>query len=175
MDVSGSWIEMVRAVRNIGRPGVASEAISAVDTALWDLKAKLLDLPLVSLLGRVRNSIAIYGSGGFTSYTIEQLQEQMMDWVGQGIGRIKMKVGRHPDGDAARVGTVREVVGPAVDLYVDASGAYSRKQALAMADMFSYYGVSWFEEPVPSDDLEGLHLIRIGLRRDGDSGRRVRI
>jgi L-alanine-DL-glutamate epimerase-like enolase superfamily enzyme len=160
MDVPGAWAAMAHAIRNIGRPGVSSMAISAVDSCLWDLKARLLDLPLVKLLGAVRDEAAIYGSGGFTSYSVSQLQRQLDGWADQGIHSVKMKIGTHPEDDLARVRAAREAVGPQTNLFVDANGAYSRKQALAQADHFADQGVTWFEEPVSSDDLEGLHLIR---------------
>ncbi len=160
-DVPGCWLAMVAAVRNLGRDGIAAMAISAVDAALWDLKARLLNVPLVSLLGAVRESAPIYGSGGFTSYSREQLQKQLGDWVAQGIPRVKMKVGRNPAQDPRRVAEAREAIGPRAKLFVDANGAYSRKQALALAQTFAHdYGVTWFEEPVSSDDLVGLRLIR---------------
>ena len=160
LDVAGSHVAMMQAVRNLGRPGVASTAVSAVDVALWDLKARLLDLPLVSLLGAARAGIALYGSGGFTSYSIARLQEQLHAWVASGIRDVKMKIGRHPDQDPERVAQARQAVGDAAGLYVDANGAYDRKQALALAARFAEQGVSWFEEPVSSDDLEGLRLLR---------------
>jgi L-alanine-DL-glutamate epimerase-like enolase superfamily enzyme len=159
MDVPGCWNTMVRRIRNLGRPGISSMAISAVDTALWDLKARLLRLPLVKLLGAVRRSVPIYGSGGFTSYSIKQLQRQLGGWVQQGIPRVKMKIGRDALADRERVRAVRKVIGFA-ELFVDANGAYSRKQALRQAEEFVESGVTWFEEPVSSDDLEGLHLLR---------------
>lgn len=151
---------MIARVRNLGRPGICSMAISAVDNALWDLKAKLFDLPLVSLLGLVRTSVPVYGSGGFTCYSVEALQEQLADWTGSGITRVKMKVGSEPGHDVSRVAAARDAIGLNNELFVDANGAYSRKQALAMAQAFADAGVSWFEEPVSSDDLEGLRLIR---------------
>jgi len=160
LDVPGCWEVMVHAIRNLGRPGIASMAISAVDVALWDLKGRLLDVALVTLLGAVRDAAPVYGSGGFTSYSLDQLQAQLGGWVEQGIPRVKMKIGTHPADDLGRVRAAREAIGPAAQLYVDANGAYSRKQALAQAEAFSEYGVVWFEEPVSSDDLEGLHLIR---------------
>ncbi|HLL78325.1 MAG TPA: enolase C-terminal domain-like protein [Ktedonobacteraceae bacterium] len=161
MNVPACWLAMVEVIRNLGRPGIASMAIAAVDSALWDLKARLLDLPLVTLLGAVRESAAVYGSGGFTSYSREQLQEQLGGWVAQGIPRVKMKIGTHPDADPQRVAQAREAIGPDTELFVDANGAYSRKEALAFASIFAAeYGVTWFEEPVSSDDLEGLRLIR---------------
>jgi L-alanine-DL-glutamate epimerase-like enolase superfamily enzyme len=155
--VTGCWQEMVEAIRNLGRPGISSMAISAVDAALWDLKARLLDLPLVSLLGA---GAAIYGSGGFTSYSREQLQGQLSGWVERGIPRVKMKIGRDAHADIARVHQAREAIGRDTALFVDANGAYTRKEALGMATFFEEEGVTWFEEPVSSDDLEGLHLIR---------------
>ncbi|MGI8550940.1 MAG: enolase C-terminal domain-like protein [Dehalococcoidia bacterium] len=160
MAVPGSWSAMVHAVRNLGRPGICSMAIAAVDNALWDLKARLLDLPLVTLLGAVREQAQLYGSGGFTSYSIEQLQRQLGDWAAAGISKVKMKIGTHPSDDLARVRAAREAIGPQTQLFVDANGAYSRKQALAQAQAFSELGVIWFEEPVSSDDLDGLHLLR---------------
>ena len=161
MNVPECWLAMVKSIRNLGRPGIASMAIAAVDAALWDLKARLLDVALVTLLGATRESAPIYGSGGFTSYSKEQLQQQFGNWVASGIPRVKMKVGTHPEDDPRRVSEAREAIGPDTELFVDANGAYSRKDALALADIFAAeYGVTWFEEPVSSDDLEGLHLIR---------------
>lgn len=154
------WVDMVRCVRNLGRPGIASHAISVLDIALWDLKASLLEIPLCTLLGQFRNSIPVYGSGGFTSYSVERLQDQLAAWVKLGIRMVKMKVGTNPKDDPIRVRAAREAIGPHVGLFVDANGAYDRKQALVMANLFSEQGVSWFEEPVSSDDLEGLKLIR---------------
>ena len=154
------WNQMARRIRNLGRPGIASMAISAVDVALWDLKAHLLNLPLATLLGAVRDSVSIYGSGGFTSYSDEQLRNQFGGWVEQGISRVKMKIGRDANADLHRVAVARDTIGPSAELFVDANGAYSRKQALAQAEKFADSGVSWFEEPVSSDDLEGLRLLR---------------
>jgi len=158
--VPAAWAAMLSRVRNLGRPGLASAAISAVDVALWDLKARLLGLPLCDLLGRVRDGVPVYGSGGFTSYDDERLAAQLGAWVEAGIDRVKMKVGRDPDADVARVRRAREAIGPDAELFVDANGAYHRKQAVAFAHDFADQGVTWFEEPVSSDDLDGLRLIR---------------
>lgn len=160
MNVGGAWQAMVDSIRNIGRPGIASMAISAVDNALWDLKARLLDLPLVTLLGAVRESLPIYGSGGFTSYSNKQLQQQLAGWVEHGIPRVKMKIGRDPAADVDRVEAARQAIDVNAELFVDANGGYSRKQALALAYNFREFDVTWFEEPVSSDDLEGLRLLR---------------
>ncbi|MBP2370151.1 enolase C-terminal domain-like protein [Pseudonocardia parietis] len=155
-----SWDAMARAVRNLGKPGLVAEAISAVDIALWDLHARLADLPLVLALGALRAETPIYGSGGFTSYTEAELSHRLADWVEGGIGRVKMKVGRDPAADPRRVRAARAAVGEDTGLYVDANGAYTRKQALDRAFRFAEQGVSWLEEPVSSDDTAGLRLLR---------------
>ncbi|HEX4467121.1 MAG TPA: enolase C-terminal domain-like protein, partial [Solirubrobacteraceae bacterium] len=156
-----AWERMRRIVRNVGYPGLVASAISAVDIALWDLKARLLDIALSVLLGRVRERVPVYGSGGFTSYSDEQLQRQLREWSDLGIGAVKIKVGSEPERDRHRVRCARTAIGEQARLMVDANGAYSRKQALALAETFHEdAGVSWFEEPVSSDDLEGLALLR---------------
>jgi L-alanine-DL-glutamate epimerase-like enolase superfamily enzyme len=148
------------AIRNEGNRGMAYMALSAVDNALWDLKAKMLELPLCRLIGMVRTEAQVYGSGGFTSYPDDRLAEQLGSWADQGFTHVKMKVGREPGKDAARVKTARSAIGRETRLYVDANGAYTVRQALAMADVFRGFGVDWFEEPVSSDDLRGLKFIR---------------
>jgi L-alanine-DL-glutamate epimerase-like enolase superfamily enzyme len=161
MAPQAAWEAMVEQTRNLGRPGIASMAIAAVDLALWDLKARALGLPLCKLLGMARDRVPVYGSGGFTAYSLARLAEQLGGWVEQGIPRVKMKVGSSPDEDPRRVMRAREAIGPEAELFVDANGAYSRKQALELAERFgAQAGVSWFEEPVSSDDLDGLRLLR---------------
>jgi L-alanine-DL-glutamate epimerase-like enolase superfamily enzyme len=160
MNIPAAWGAMVAAVRNLGLPGIAATAISAVDIALWDLKARLLDVPLVTLLGAARESVTIYGSGGFTSFDVNELQEQLTGWVDDGIDKVKIKVGRSPRDDGERVRAARAAIGADVALFVDANGAYAPKQALGFAEELAHHGVSWFEEPVASDDLEGMRLLR---------------
>jgi L-alanine-DL-glutamate epimerase-like enolase superfamily enzyme len=158
--VGAAWEAMGRACRNLGRPGVASMAIAAVDSALWDLKARLLGLPLATLLDAVRAEVPIYGSGGFTSYSDERLAEQLGGWAAQGIPRVKMKVGREPARDPERMRIARDAIGPETELFVDANGALTRKAALRFAERCIEHDVTWLEEPVSSDDLEGLRLLR---------------
>jgi L-alanine-DL-glutamate epimerase-like enolase superfamily enzyme len=160
ISISARWRDLRAAVRNYGQPGIASMAVSALDTALWDLKARLLDMPLVSLLGQVRETVPVYGSGGFTSYGDERLAAQFDGWRSEGLARMKMKVGREPARDLHRVEVAREAVGRDVAIFVDANGAYDRKQALNLAEQFAHLGVTWFEEPVSSADLVGLRLLR---------------
>jgi L-alanine-DL-glutamate epimerase-like enolase superfamily enzyme len=153
------WAQMHHAIRNLGRPGVVAEAIAAVDIALWDLRSRLLDVPLVVSLGAVHDATPIYGSGGFTSYDNDTLQAQLSGWVEAGIPRVKMKVGRDPAAEPSRLDAARSAIGTDTELFVDANGAYNRKQALLWAERFADYDVRWFEEPVTSDDLEGLHQL----------------
>jgi L-alanine-DL-glutamate epimerase-like enolase superfamily enzyme len=161
MDVRAAWLRMTAQVRNAGQPGIGFCAVSAVDQALWDLRARLLDVPLVVLLGAAHEDVPIYGSGGFCSYSTERLCEQLGGWAEDGIPRVKMKVGREPERDPVRLDAAREAIGNDVELYVDANGAFARKEALAWAQRYSEsWEVTWFEEPVSSDDLEGLRLIR---------------
>lgn len=151
---------MSQRARNNGNYGIAAMAISAVDNALWDLKAKILNVPLVSLFGKVREDFWIYGSGGFTSYSIEKLQKQLGGWAAEGIKQVKMKIGREPKKDVERVEKARDAIGKDCELFVDANGAYNAKQALELSNKFAALNVTWFEEPVPASDLKGLHFIR---------------
>jgi len=154
------WTKMQMAVRNLGNRGIAAMAISAIDVALWDLRAKLLNVSLLQLLGAARQSIPAYGSGGFTSYDDAQLQTQLAGWAERGFRYVKMKIGTHPKDDPRRVRIARKAIGDAVDLFVDANGAYTVKQAIHLAQIFHESNVTWFEEPVSSDDLSGLHFVR---------------
>jgi L-alanine-DL-glutamate epimerase-like enolase superfamily enzyme len=150
---------MRRQVRNMGASGIAATAISAVDVALWDLKARLLDLPLACLLGLRRSAVPVYGSGGFTNYDNARLRDQLAGWVGHGCRWVKIKVGTDPDNDPNRIAAARDAIGDA-GLFIDANGALSRRQALDIAERGVDFGVRWFEEPVSSDDLPGLHWLR---------------
>lgn len=166
--VETAAIRMGQAVRNLGRSGIARCAVSAVDAALWDLKARLLGVSLADLLGSARAAIPVYGSGGFTCYAKQQLAAQAAEWTRAGIRMVKMKVGTRDD--LARVRDVRDAVGEGVRLFVDADGAYTAKQALAQAERFAAAGVSWFEEPVSSNDLDGLRFVRERAAMDVAAG-----
>ena len=124
------------------------------------LQPRLLDVSLARLLGRRREAIPVYGSGGFTSYSDAQLRDQLRGWAARGLGRVKIKIGSDPGADPARVAVARDAVGPDVELMVDGNGAWTPDEALAMAERLAPFGVRWFEEPVSSDDVAGLRRVR---------------
>jgi L-alanine-DL-glutamate epimerase-like enolase superfamily enzyme len=175
MDVPGAAERMNRAVRNLGHEGIAAMAISATDIALWDLKARMLDVPLAALIGQVRRDVPIYGSGGFVSYDDDHTREQLASWVRDNlISRVKIKIGEwwgsDERRDQARVALARDCIGPDAELYVDANGAYRTGQAVRVGGWLSSYGVTWFEEPVWSQDLAGLAEVRRRVEVDVAAG-----
>lgn len=175
LDIPRAWRAMIDEVRNAGRPGLASMAIAAVEIGLWDLKAKLLGLPLFRLLGAARDEVPVYASGGFTSMDDRDLERQLAGWTGDdGFPRVKMKVGvdrgADPGRDLDRVALARKAVGPDVELFVDANGAYARKQAIQVGRALAGEGVTWFEEPVSSDDLDGLREVRAAIEPEVAAG-----
>lgn len=157
---SATWAQMQRLIRNAGRPGVGAMAISAVDIALWDLKAKLLGVCLADALPRFHEAAPVYGSGGFTSYAPRQLRAQLEGWMEAELPRVKIKVGRDPGSDPQRLQLCRKAIGEEVELMVDANGAFDPKQALARAGEYAAFGVAYFEEPVSSEDRAGLRFVR---------------
>jgi L-alanine-DL-glutamate epimerase-like enolase superfamily enzyme len=160
LDTGAAHARADAALRNIGRTGPGAMALSALDVALHDLKARVLGVPLWRMLGAVRDRVPIYGSGGFTSYDDEQLHDQLAGWVDEGIPRVKMKVGRDPGRDEHRLDVARAAVGDVTELMVDANGAYARRQAIEWAERYAARGVTWLEEPVSSDDTAGMALVR---------------
>ena len=176
-DVTGAWQAMHRACRNYGTRGLVMHALGAIDVALWDLKAKLCDRPLTDLFGRTRVAVPIYGSGGFTNLDADQLARQIEHWQQLGCSAMKIKIGQDWGGDLGRdlqrVGQLRDLAGSGVDLMVDANGAYTRGQARRIGTALADLGVVWFEEPVSSDDTEGLDDLRRALNCDVAAGEYV--
>ena len=175
LDVPAAAEAMARSLRNVGRAGVAAMALSAADIALWDLKARLLGLPLADLLGRAQPGVPIYGSGGFTTYDEQQTREQLTDWVERDrIPRVKIKIGESwgadEHRDLSRVKLARAVIGPGTELFVDANGGYRTGQAVRVARQMEEFGVTWFEEPVSSQDLAGLAEVRQKVAADVTAG-----
>jgi L-alanine-DL-glutamate epimerase-like enolase superfamily enzyme len=174
-DISRAHLRMRQATRNALTPGLASLALSAVDVALWDLKAKLLGVPLTRLLGTARPRVPLYGSGGFTSMTDHQLRDQLDRWlVADGMTAVKIKIGedrgRHLARDLRRIHLARKIVGPDVALMVDANGGYETKQALRVARQADAAEITWFEEPVSSDRLADLSMLRATMPAEVTAG-----
>ena len=158
---AAAYERMHAAIRQLGHAGVAAMALSAVDVALHDLRARLLGLPLADALGRVRDRVPAYGSGGFTDYDERQLREQVRGWMAQGFEQVKVKVGRDKRADPARLDVVREEIGERVELFVDGNGAYLPHEAVGWARRFADgHDARWFEEPVSSQDPSGLRHVR---------------
>ncbi|MCC5580054.1 mandelate racemase [Microtetraspora sp. AC03309] len=175
LDVPAAFEAMARQVRNIGRAGAAGYAMSAIETALWDLKARLLGVPLCALFGQASDGVRVYGSGGFTTYPHALLAEQLGGWVhDRGIPRVKIKIGEsrgtREERDLHRVRQARDAIGSYAELYVDANGAYTAKQAIRMARAMDEWDVRWFEEPVSSDDVRGMRRVRDAVRADVAAG-----
>jgi L-alanine-DL-glutamate epimerase-like enolase superfamily enzyme len=176
-DIAGAWAAMHRAGRNFGTRGLVMQALSALDIALWDLKARLTEQPLVALLGQCRDTVPIYGSGGFTTLDEDQLGEQVATWTTAGCTGMKIKIGQdwgtNIDRDLHRVQQLRALAGDQVQLMVDANGGYTIGQARRVGAALDDLGVVWFEEPVSSDDLDGLALLRGVLECDIAAGEYV--
>ncbi len=173
-DIDACWSAMVRGCRNLGTRGLVMQAVSAVDVALWDLKARVAGVCLAALLGSARDAVPVYGSGGFATLDEDQLREQVDGWLAAGCRAVKIKVaeswGTELDRDLRRVDALRDLVGGDVEVMVDANGGYNRGQARRMGAAYDDLGVRWFEEPVTSDDLTGLAAVRDAVRCDVAAG-----
>jgi L-alanine-DL-glutamate epimerase-like enolase superfamily enzyme len=176
-DVTAGWEQMHRAGRNFGTRGLWLQAMSAVDMAWWDLKARVLEVPLADLLGRCRDRVPVYGSGGFTTMDEEQLADQVAQWSSLGCRAMKIKIGEawgtRIDRDLARVRQLKFLSRDGVQLMVDANGAYTLGQARRVGAELDELGVVWFEEPVSSDDVIGLGRLRDELSCDVAAGEYV--
>jgi L-alanine-DL-glutamate epimerase-like enolase superfamily enzyme len=159
-DIPLIWENLLHQIRNNGEVGLTAMGISAIDHALWDLKAKCLDVSLCELLGRVRDHVPVYGSGGFTNYSDDQLRVQLSNWLELGISRFKIKVGRDIERDLDRVRKARQIIGDHAELFVDANGAYDFQTALKISHEFARSGVSWYEQPILPSDLEALEELK---------------
>src|SRR5690606_25288571 len=142
----------------IGRQGIASLAQSALDVALWDLKARAVDLPLYRLLGGFRDKVPAYNTdGGWLNHSKSDLVKEGVSLVEQGFSGIKIKVGKeHCAEDVERIKAVREAIGDSVKLMVDANMRWTASEAIARSRAFEPFDLFWFEEPIEADDV-GAH------------------
>ncbi|WP_026547248.1 L-talarate/galactarate dehydratase [Paenarthrobacter nicotinovorans] len=163
-DIGKIYTKLLWAGASVGRSGVATQALAAIDIALYDLKAKRAGLPLAKLLGSYRDSVQTYNtSGGFLNATLDEVKERATRSIDEGIGGIKIKVGL-PDSkeDLRRVAGVREHIGWDVPLMVDANQQWDRATALRMGRQLEEFNLVWIEEPLDAYDFEGhAHLAQV--------------
>ncbi|WP_458108028.1 mandelate racemase/muconate lactonizing enzyme family protein [Arthrobacter sp. R3-55] len=163
-DIGKIYTKLLWAGASVGRSGVATQALAAIDIALYDLKAKRAGLPLAKLLGSYRDSVQTYNtSGGFLNATLDEVKERATRSIDEGIGGIKIKVGL-PDSkeDLRRVAGVREHIGWDVPLMVDANQQWDRATALRMGRQLEEFNLIWIEEPLDAYDFEGhAHLAQV--------------
>ncbi len=166
METEALYEENFHYMRGVGRKGLAFCAYSAVDIALWDLKGKILGLPLYRLLGGNNNKVPIYASGGWTSYTTEELVSEAKDMVSRGYDKIKVKVGvdggRNLNEDLRRIQAVRDAVGPDISIMLDANNVWQAGTAVQFANRVKECDIMLFEEPVFADDIPGLARFKQG-------------
>ncbi len=156
-DIARLWTKLVWAGASVGRSGAATQALAAVDVALWDLKAKRAGLPLAKLLGAHRDSVRCYNtSGGFLHESVEQVKDNATRTLEAGVGGVKIKVGQ-PDWreDLRRVAAVRAHLGDDVPLMVDANQQWDRPTAMRVGQALEEFGLVWIEEPLDAYDAEG--------------------
>ncbi len=170
--VEAVWQDIWSAINPIGHKGVTISALSALDIACWDLVGKAADKPLHHLFGACRDHVKTYASGGlWLSYSIEELEHEAQSFIDQGFRAMKIRVGNiKADMDVERVAAVRKVVGPDIELMVDANQAFTAKQAIRLGRKLEEFGLVWFEEPVPAYDLTGHADVRAALDTPVASG-----
>lgn len=161
LDVERIWTNMWQP-KLVGRRGLSTRVISAIDIGLWDLKGKICKLPVYKLLGGFTNKIPTYIAGGYyqEGKGLKELAQEMEQNVAMGARAVKMKIGGAPiNEDVERVRVAREAVGPNVKLMVDANNAYRYYEAIEIARKMEKYDIYWFEEPVAPDDYRGHAMI----------------
>ncbi|MFG2007431.1 mandelate racemase/muconate lactonizing enzyme family protein [Spirillospora sp. NPDC048911] len=164
-DIARIWNKLVWAGASVGRSGLATQAIAAIDIALWDLKAKRAGLPLAKLIGAHRDSVRCYNtSGGFLHTPLDQVIDNAKASLERGIGGIKIKVG-HPDSkvDLTRVETVREKLGEDIPLMVDANQQWDRATARRLGRVLERFDLIWIEEPLDAYDHAGHAALAASL------------
>ena len=158
------WNRLYQLIRPSGRKGVALIAMSAIDIAIWDLRGKLLGLPVHMLLGGSNRRIPVYASVGFLSMPEDEVVEKALTYVNDGITTLKIKIGydngSNISSDIRRVRAVRDAIGAGVEIIVDANGVYDVATAIRFARLASSIDISLFEEPTHADNLDGLRRIR---------------
>ena len=161
LNVERIWQKMY-SPKAVGRRGLTTQAISAIDIGLWDLRAKVAGMPAYKLLGGFRDRVPVYIAGGYyaAGKGVRELQTEMESYVARGARAIKIKVAGLPIAeDVARVRAAREAIGADVKLMVDANCGYRAFEAIQFARQVEQYDIYWFEEPVGADDYEGMRRV----------------
>ncbi len=153
-DIRAVYERNLQATEYIGREGVAMWGTAAIDVALWDLLARRLGVPVALLFGAHTRAVPVYGSGGWISYSDEQLADEVSRYVSRGFAGVKIKIGDQEDRDVERVRAVRQAIGPNRKLMVDANQGLTLERALRLARRLEDCQLEWFEEPFAKDDLE---------------------
>jgi L-alanine-DL-glutamate epimerase-like enolase superfamily enzyme len=159
-DVEAIWHELHAKLHFVGAGGVAAVAVAAADIALWDALAVSAGLPLYRFLGVHRTSLPAYASAVNLALTTDELAEQMAGYRAEGFGAVKMKVGKPLHEDVERVRAVREAIGGACELYVDANMAWDVAEAGRRLRAFEPFGIGWLEEPLPPHDVDGFAALQ---------------
>ena len=155
-DIESIWRDLTFLTHATTVGAITSIALAAIDTALWDLKAVRLGLPLYRLAGGAKSEIPLYTTeGGWLHLETEALVEDALRAKSDGFSGCKLKVGRPLSEDAARIGAVREAVGPAFEIFTDANQAFNVDEAVRRAAVYQRFDIGWLEEPLPADDIEG--------------------
>lgn len=161
------WDSLYNKLRDHGQKGLAVEAISAVDIALWDLKGKIANLPVWALMGgKQRDRVMAYATGLYRrgcKDEIKLLVEEAASYIERGFRAMKLKIGFGRDYDLAAVKAVRAEIGDDIELKVDANHGYNASSAIDLGRRLEEYNIGWFEEPVPPEDVEGYVEVKNAL------------
>ena len=163
--IAAFWSRAWKDTNFLGQKGLPIMGISALDGALWDLLGKTAGLPLYRLLGGARQRVMAYHSGGlWLSRTEKELVEEAEAFVDAGFKAVKMRLGSaDPAVDVARVRAVRKAIGPGIRLMADANQGLSESQAIRLGRALEAFDLTWFEEPLPAWDVEGLARVAAAL------------
>ncbi len=159
-DVEGLCDEMDWHMHYVGRGGILSFAISAVDIALWDLRCRALEQPLWKVAGGAGKTCLAYGGGIDLAFPLPKLLKNIQGYLDAGLEAVKIKVGQPSEAeDVARIRAVRELIGPERAFMIDANYSMSREQAISLARAVGDQNLLWFEEPIIPDDYEGFAIV----------------
>jgi L-alanine-DL-glutamate epimerase-like enolase superfamily enzyme len=154
-DIRAIYQQNLRDTEYVGAEGLAMWGTSAIDVALWDLLGRRLAVPAAVLFGRHHRAVPVYGSGGWISYSDEELAAEVKQYVAREFAGVKIKIGSsHLERDVERIREVRCLIGPDRKLMVDANQGLTLERALRLVRRVEEFHLDWLEEPFPRNDLE---------------------